>query len=124
MQTGPNPPLPHSPLKKVVKARLAEEQKNELLSHDRDVAMREVDAKTRHISTLKQVRALLEALQSQRKKLRATIAKLLDDAEGVLAKACGIQSDADQKMSAAEQKLIQEKQKMKGVLSTERKYYS
>ena len=63
MLTSPNPPLPRSPLKKVVKARLAEDQKkNELLSHDRDVAMREVDAKTRHISTLKQqVRALSEA---------------------------------------------------------------
>ncbi len=41
-----------------------------------------------------------------------------------MAEACGIQSEADQKMSAAEQKLIQEKQKMKGLLSTERKYYS
>ena len=43
MLTGPNPSLHCSPLKKVVKAILAEEQKkNELLSHDRDVEMREV----------------------------------------------------------------------------------
>ncbi len=56
--------------------------------------------------------------------MRATIAKLLDDAEGVMAEACCIQSDADQKMSDTEQKLIQEKQKIKGVLSTKRRYYS
>jgi hypothetical protein len=84
LQTGPNPALPRSPPKRVVKAKLAEElEKNELLSHDRDVAMRAVQAKTRQISTLKQqVCALSDALQSERKKSRATIAKLLGDAEG------------------------------------------
>ena len=126
MQTGPNPPQPRSPLKIEVKAKLAEEQKkNELLSKDMDVAKREAATKARHISTLKaQVRALSEALQAERKKSRATVAKLLDDAEGVMAEACGIQSQADHKMSAAEQKLFEEKQKMKAELHNERQFYS
>jgi hypothetical protein len=95
LQTGPNPALPRSPPKRVVKAKLAEElEKKELLSHDRDVAMRAVQAKTRQISTLKQqVCALSDALQSERKKSRATVAKLLGDAEGVMARAFGIQAD-------------------------------
>ena len=121
LQTGPNPAIPRSPPKKVVKAKLAEELK------DRDVTMRAVQAKTRQISTLKQqVRALSDALQSERKKLRATVAKLLDDAEGVMAKAFGIQAEADQKMSAAEQKLLQQQQKMRCALalSSEREFYS
>ena len=95
LQTGPNPALPRSPPKRVVKAKLAEElEKNELLSRDSDVAMRAVQAKTRQISTLKQqVCALSDALQSERKKSRATVAKLLGDAEGVMARAFGIQAD-------------------------------
>ena len=126
MQTAPNPPLPRSPLKKVVKARLAEElKKNELLSHDRDRAMTDISTKSRHISTLKQqVRALSDALQSERKKSRATIAKLLGDAEGVMAEACEIKSDAHQKMSAAEQTATEEKQKYKSRLSSERMHHS
>jgi hypothetical protein len=44
--------------------------------------MRAVEVKTRKMSIPKQqVRALLAALQSKREKLRATFAKLLDDAE-------------------------------------------
>ena len=75
-----------------------------------DVAMREVASKTRHISTLKaQVRALSEALQSERKKSRDTVSKILDDAEVVMAEVLGLQSQAGQKMSAAEQKLLEEK---------------
>ena len=126
MQNAPNPPPARSPLKKIVKARLAEElKKNELLSQDRDQAMMDIDTKSRHISTLKQqVRALSDALQSERKKSRATIAKLLDDAEGVMAEACDIKSDAHQKMSVAEQKSIEETQKFKTMLSTERTYYT
>ena len=90
-----------------------------------EVAKREAATKARHISTLKaQVRALSEALQAERKKSRATVAKLLDDAEGVMAEACGIQSQADHKMSAAEQKLFEEKQKMKAELHNERQFYS
>lgn len=124
MQTAPNPPLPRSPLKKVVNARLAVElKKNGLLSQDRDQAMIDIDTKSRHISTLKQqVRALSDALQSERKKSRATIAKLLGDAEGVMAEACDIKSDAHQKMSVAEQKSIEATQKFKSVWSTERLY--
>ena len=126
LQTGPNPRQPRSPLKTEVKAKLAEEQKkNEVLSKDRDVAMKEVASKTRHISTLKQqVRALSEALQSERKKSRATVSKLLEDAEGVMAEALGLQSQAGQKMSAAEQKLFEEKQRMKDVVISERQFYS
>ena len=126
MLTGPNPSLPRSPPKKVVKARLAEEiKKNEILSHKSDVSVREVHAKSRQIQNLKQqVRSLSEALQSERKKSRATVTKLLDDAELVMAEACGIQSESNEKMSSAEDTLIQERQQFRSELCRERSYYA
>jgi hypothetical protein len=40
------------------------------------------------------------------------------------AKAFDIQAEADQKMSATEQKLLQQQQKMRSALSSEREFYS
>ena len=122
LQSGPNPPLPRSPPKHVVKAKLKEQQaENEVLSRDLDVAQRDLDAAQREVSqkaqkinNLKeQIRKLSQSLQDEKKKSRATIAQLLDDAEQIMSEACGVEHQADKKMSAAEQQVVREKERTK-----------
>ena len=122
LQYGPNPSLPRSPPKSVVKARLKEQQaENEVLSRDLDVTQRDLgvaqkDAsqKTEKIKSLKQqVRDLSGALQVEKKKSRATIAKLLQDAEQIMCDACDIENEADKKMTAAELQLSREQERGK-----------
>eukprot|EP00956_Cyclotella_meneghiniana_P033421 scaffold95984_cov36-Cyclotella_meneghiniana.AAC.1 len=85
VQTGPNPTLPRSPPKKVVKARLKEAQeKNEELSHSLNQAQSNVELKTRQVANLKQqLRDMSRILQAEKKASRDTISKLLGDAEGI-----------------------------------------
>ena len=86
IRSAPNPSLPRSPPKKVVKARLAEEQaKNDSLSHEIEEVKKHASHKEQQIKTLKeQVHDLSTALQVEKKKSRSTIAKLLEDAERIM----------------------------------------
>ena len=104
-----------SPLKKEVKARLAEQvNKNLLLTKEVSEAQKSVTHKTNQIQTLKQkVRDLSDALQIERKKSRDTIAKLLSDAERIMSDACEIESEADRKIHAAELKVCMERDRSK-----------
>ena len=122
VQTGPNPTLPRSPPKKVVKARLKEAQeKNEELSHSLNQAQSNVELKTRQVANLKQqLRDMSRILQAEKKASRDTISKLLGDAEGVMAEACGIQLEAEQTMSEAELKLFEEKERTRQSVQAER----
>ena len=104
-----------SPLKKEVKARLAEQvNKNLLLTKVVSEAQKNVTPKTNQIQILKQkVRDLSDALQVERKKSCDTISKLLSDAERIMSDACEIEFEADRKMNAAEQKVCMERDRTK-----------
>ena len=119
LQYGPNPTLPRSPPKRVVKARLKQKQaENAVLSrdldvaqHDLGVAQKDASHKAEKIKSLKQqVRDLSDALQVEKKKSRATVAKLIHDAEQIMCDACDIQSEAGKKMTAAELQLLSVKE--------------
>lgn len=115
IRSAPNPSLPRSPPKKVVKARLAEEQaKNDSLSHEIEEVKKHASHKEQQIKTLKeQVHDLSTALQVEKKKSRSTIAKLLEDAERIMSEACDVEDVASKKMSYAEMQVLDEKERAK-----------
>ena len=103
-----------SPVKHVVKARLAEQvHQNALLSLDFDKAQKNVTLKSQQIFSLKQQnRDLSRALQVEKKKSRETIAHLLADAERIMSDACDVELEAGRKMSAAEYQLSMERERL------------
>ena len=78
----------------------------DVAQRDLGVAQKDASQKTEKIKSLKQqVRDLSGALQVEKKKSRATIAKLLQDAEQIMCDACDIENEADKKMTTAEMQI-------------------
>lgn len=116
IRSAPNPSLPRSPPKKVVKARLAKVQaENQTLFDEIKEVRKDSSHKEQQIKTLKE--QLLDlwsaALQEEKKKSRSTIAKLLDDAERIMSEACDVEHVADKKISAASMVASKEVEKAK-----------
>ena len=86
----------------------------DVAQRDLGVAQKDASQKTEKIKSLKQqVRDLSGALQVEKKNSRATIAKLLQDAEQIMCDACDIENEADKKMTAAELQLSREQERGK-----------
>ena len=101
IRSAPNPSLPRSPPKKVVKARLAEVQaENENLFEEIEQVKRVATHKDQQIKSLK--------LQVEKKKSRSTVAKLLEDAERIMCEACDVEHEASKKMSSADMQVSHE----------------
>ena len=115
IRSAPNPSLPRSPPKKVVKARLAEVQaKNENLFEEIEQVKRVATHKDQQIKSLKhQVHDLSTALQVEKKKSRSTVAKLLEDAERIMCEACDVEHEASKKMSTADMQISHEQLRAK-----------
>ena len=132
-QTGPNPPAPKSPLKKVYKAMLRAKEselvdaleenydlleENEMLKKESQLS----DKKVLHFK--EENRKLAEALRVEKVNSRLTITKLLEDAEAVIAEANEIKFDADEKITAAELAMHNERERMKHAVQKERDFNS
>jgi hypothetical protein len=117
--TNPRAPKTKSPVKRVIKAQL-NRQRNKItkLETGRERLEMKVD------SLKKQVRDFSIALKNEKEKSRLAMAKLLDDAEKMMADSIGDGIDLDRKMSAAE--LAAEKERLRAIdaIQEERRYAS
>jgi hypothetical protein len=121
LETGdnPRPPKNKSPVKRVIKAQLTR-QRNKIakLETGRERLEMKVD------SLKKQVRDFSIALKNEKEKSRLAMAKLMDDAETMLADSLDDRADLDMKMTAAELAAEKERQRAQDAVHKERRYMS
>ena len=117
--TNPRAPKTKSPVKRVIKGQLRR-QRNKItkLETGRERLEMKVD------SLKKQVRDFSIALKNEKEKSRLAMAKLLDDAEKMMADSIGDGIDLDRKMSAAELAAEKERQRAIDAIQEERRYAS
>lgn len=121
LQSGTNPRAPKtkSPVKRVIKAQLNRQQaKISKLEVGKQRLEMKVD------SLKKQVRDFSIALKNEKQKSRLAMAKLLDDAERMMADSIDDRVDLDRKMSAAELAAEKERQRALDAISEERRHSS
>ena len=114
LQSGTNPQAPKtkSPVKRVIKAQLNRQQaKISKLEVGKQRLEMKVD------SLKKQVRDFSIALKNEKQKSRLAMAKLLDDAERMMADSIDDRVDLDRKMSAAELAAEKERQRALDAIS-------
>jgi hypothetical protein len=119
LQTGDNPRAPKhtSPVKSVVKAQLTRERnKNAKLQEGKERLEMKVD------SLKQQVRDFADALKAEKDKSRLAMAKILDDAERMMADSIDDRVELDTKMSAAELAVEKERQRAHDAVHDEHQY--
>jgi hypothetical protein len=106
-----------SPVKRVVKAQLTRERnKNAKLEMGKERLEMKVD------SLRQQVRDFAIALKDEKHKSRLAMAKILDDAESIMADSIDDRVELDTKMSAAELAVEKERQRAHDAVHDERQY--
>ncbi len=124
IQSGPNPSAPKSPLKSEYKRMLkAEVAKVGELIVENTQLQKDVDAGKRMVVSVKgDNRRLADALQDEKRKSRVTIAKLLKDAESVMAESNNILKQAKNMEVATDGLVVMERQQGVEMLHQERVY--
>jgi hypothetical protein len=121
LETGDNPRAPKtkSPPKRIIKGQLTRQQnKIAKLQFGNERLGKKVD------SLKQQVRDFAIALKNEKQKSRLAMAKLLDDAEQMMADSIDDRVDLDAKMSAAELAAEKERQRAHDAVQEERHYTS
>ena len=133
MQRGPNPPKEKSPLKSEYKSMLKqkEEEVNSLLDVKKKIAdenselRQSLTSKDSKIAAQKgKINELTQLLQEEKKKSRSVIAKLMDDADMIMAEAHSIKDESNEKVAAVDAVIDHTKERHKEMLHQERHQYS
>ena len=119
--SGPNPRAPKgkSPSKREIKAQLAEK--------DATISKLELgaDRMERKVTSMeKTIRDLSTALMDEKKKSRLAMAKLMEEAESMIANITDDRDNADSKISAVELALHEEQKRAHDAVIEERRYSS
>ena len=130
---GPNPPTQKSPLKSEYKAMLKSKveefesvvkEKEEVLTQNNELKS-VLNSKDKKISAQQaKIHDLSLLLQTEKKKSRSVISKLMSDADAVIAEAHDISFEADQKVASVSQTLDRIQQKHRVSLMKERQHNS
>lgn len=130
--TGPNPPAAKSPLESEYKAMLKRKvlEVETLLEEKEDILTENVvlksglDSRDMKISAQQQrIDELTSMLKMEKKKSRAVIAKLMTDADSIIAEANNIKAATEAQAVATSKSLDKSKQKYKDVLQKERQFH-
>ena len=133
IQSGPNAPSEKSPLKSEYKSMLKQKEVEvtSLLDAKKKIAdenselRQSLTSKDSKIAAQKcKINELTLLLQEEKKKSRSVIAKLMDDADLVMAEAHSVKAESNEKVAAVDAVIHRTKERHKEMLHQERHQYS